>query len=120
MSHTITVEAWIYGPLSASQKGQPPGSPAWQHTLTLWKIRVDGLKPQQAMLQVADNITSSGFYITADDWTRQDGKEWGIGKRYGAFHSENEFVTTFLNLPPKPWEEGAAVRLRRGGSTMLQ
>ena len=77
---------------------QPPGSPAWQQTLPLWKVRIDGLKPQQAMFQVADNITPNAFYIAADDWTRRDGQEWGIGKRYGAFRNAAEFVTNFLEI----------------------
>ena len=77
---------------------QPPGSPIWQQTLPLWRVRIDGLKPQQAMFQAADNITSSAFYIAADDWTRRDGQTWGVGKRYGAFHSAAEFVTNFLEI----------------------
>ena len=76
----------------------PPGSPMWQHTLPLWKVRVEGLKPQQAMFQIADNLSPGAFYIAADDWTRKNGKEWGIGKRYGAFRSAVEFVTNFLEI----------------------
>ena len=77
---------------------KPPSSSNWQQTLPLWKVRVEGLKPQQAMFQVADNLFPSAFYIAADDWTRQDGKEWGIGKRYGAFRSAAEFITNFLEV----------------------
>jgi hypothetical protein len=50
------------------------------------------------MFQVADNLTSSAFYIAVDDWTRRDGKEWGIGKGYGAFCSATEFITNFLEI----------------------
>ncbi len=50
------------------------------------------------MLQVVDNFTSSAFYIAADNWTRRDGKEWGIGKRYGAFHNAVEFITNFVEI----------------------
>jgi len=77
---------------------QPSGSPAWQQNLPLWKVWVDGLKPQQAMFQIADNLSSSAFYIAADDWTRKNGKEWGIGKRYGAFRTVEDFVTSFLEI----------------------
>ena len=75
-----------------------PGSSAWPCTLPLWKVRVEGLQPQQAMFQVADNLSPSAFYIAADDWTRKDGVQWGIGKRYGAFRSAAEFVTDFLEI----------------------
>ncbi len=50
------------------------------------------------MFQIADNLSPSAFYIAADDWTRKDGKKWGIGKRYGAFCSAGEFVTNFLEI----------------------
>ena len=64
----------LYSPPRGSK---PPGSSTWQCTLPIWKVRVDGLKPQQAMFQIADNLSPSAFYIAADDWTRKDGKEWG-------------------------------------------
>ena len=32
------------------------------------------------------------------DWTRKQGKEWGIGKRFGAFRDVEEFVTHFLEI----------------------
>ena len=85
----------LYSPPRGSK---PSGSLTWQCTLPIWKVRVDGLKPQQAMFQIADNLSPSAFYIAADDWTRKDGKEWGIGKRYGAFRSAVEFVTNFLEI----------------------
>jgi hypothetical protein len=50
------------------------------------------------MFQAADNLLQNAFYIAADDWTRSDGKKWGIGKRYGAFSSAAEFVTNFLEI----------------------
>jgi hypothetical protein len=50
------------------------------------------------MFQVADNISTSAFYIAADDWTRKDGKDWGIGKKYGAFRSVEDFATNFLEI----------------------
>ncbi len=65
-----------------------------------WKVRVDGLKPQQAMFQTADTLCFNAFYIAADDWTQRDGRIWGIGKRYGAFRDAMEFVTNFLEISP--------------------
>ena len=62
----------LYSPPRGSK---PSGSLTWQCTLPIWKVRVDGLKPQQAMFQIADNLSPSAFYIAADDWTRKDGKE---------------------------------------------
>jgi hypothetical protein len=58
-----------------------PNTSAWQESFPLWKVRVDGLEPQQAMLQIADNLSSNSFYIAADDWTHRNGRIWGIGKR---------------------------------------
>jgi hypothetical protein len=57
-----------------------PNTSAWQKSFPLWKVRVDGLKPQQAMFQIADNLSFKTFYIAADDWTKGDGRTWGIGK----------------------------------------
>jgi hypothetical protein len=50
------------------------------------------------MFQAADNLSPSAFYIAADDWTRREGKEWVISKRYGAFRSVTDFVTNFLEI----------------------
>jgi hypothetical protein len=50
------------------------------------------------MFQIADNLAPNAFYMAADDWTRRDGTEWGIGKRYGAFRSAADFVTNFLEV----------------------
>jgi len=77
-----------------------PGSATWQKSFPLWKVRVDGLKPQQAMFQTADTLSLNAFYIAADDWTQRDGRTWGIGKRYGAFRDAMEFVTNFLEISP--------------------
>ena len=62
------------GLYSLPKGAQSPGSSAWQQTLPLWKVRIDGLKPQHAMFQAADNLSPSAFYIAADDWTRREGK----------------------------------------------
>jgi hypothetical protein len=62
---------------------------------------VEGLKPQQTMFRVADNISKSAFYIPAEDWTRKDGKDFGVGpvgERFGAFCSAVYFVTIFLEI----------------------
>ena len=56
------------------------------------------MMPQQAMFQIADSLSPNAFYIAADDWTRKQGKEWGIGKRFGAFRDVEEFVTHFLEI----------------------
>jgi hypothetical protein len=37
------------------------------------------------MFQTADNLSAQAFYIAADEWTRKDGQDWGIGKLFGAF-----------------------------------
>ena len=37
---------------------------------------MEGRKPQEAMFQMADNLSPSAFYIAADDWTRKDGEKW--------------------------------------------
>jgi hypothetical protein len=66
----------------------------------LWEVRVDGLKPQQSMFQTAENLSSNAFYIAVDDWIQRNGRTWGIGKRYGAFHNAIEFVTNFLEISP--------------------
>jgi hypothetical protein len=55
-------------------------------------------KPQEAMFQVADKISSTAFYIAADDWTRPHGKAWVVGKRFGAFKNAVDFVTDFLEI----------------------
>ena len=68
------------------------------NSLPLWNVRVGGLKPQQAMFDTADSLQPNAFYVAADDWTKRDGKTWGIGKRYGAFSSAMEFVTNFLEV----------------------
>ncbi len=73
-----------------------PNPTTWQKSFPLWEVRVDGLKPQQAMFQTAENLSSNAFYIAADDWIKSDGRTWGIGKRYGAFRNVIEFVTNFL------------------------
>ena len=93
------ITAWKPGTLGlyARPRGaQDPGS--WPTALPIWKVRVDGLKPMEAMFQFADNITQSALYIAADDWTRKAGKEWSVGKRFGAFNSAAEFVTNFLEI----------------------
>ncbi len=33
-----------------------PNTSAWQKSFPLWKVMVDGLKPHQAMFQIADNL----------------------------------------------------------------
>jgi hypothetical protein len=45
-------------------------------------------------------LSSTAFYIAADDWTRKNGKdsEWGIGKLFGAFRDDEEFVTSVLEI----------------------
>jgi hypothetical protein len=48
------------------------------------------------MFQTADNISAQAFYIAADEWTRKDGQDWGIGKLFGAFRSAEDFVSEML------------------------
>jgi hypothetical protein len=50
------------------------------------------------MFKIADSISQDAFYIAADDWTRQEGESWQAGKRYGAFKSVTEFVTSMLEI----------------------
>ena len=76
----------------------PPSSLSCQKAFPLWKVRIEGMAPQQAMFQIADNLSPHAFYIAADDWTRKQGKEWGVGKRFGAFRDVEEFVTNFLEI----------------------
>ena len=71
----------------------------------------------EAMFQVADNLSNSAFYIAADDWTRKAGKEWGIGKRFVAFHNAVEFVTGFLEISPTPGHP-LLLRDNQEGSTL--
>ncbi len=75
-----------------------PNTSAWQKSFPLWKVRVDRLKPQQAMFQIADNLSSNACYIAADDWTQRDWSTWGIGKRYGAFSNATDVVTNFQEI----------------------
>ncbi len=94
---------WIPGTMGLYPGTRPKAAPspntsAWQNSFPLWKVRVDALKLQPAMFQIADNISSNAFYIAADDWTKGDGQNWGIGKRYGAFSNATEFVTIFLEI----------------------
>jgi hypothetical protein len=42
---------------------------AWRHSFPLWKVRAEGQSPQQAMFNMANNLSSDAFYIAADDWT---------------------------------------------------
>ena len=64
-------------------RGQP--SSEWPTSFPVCNVRVDGLRRQQAMFQTADNLSVQAFYIAADEWTRKDGQDWGIGKLFGAF-----------------------------------
>ena len=92
---------WIPGTqaLYPRPRGVQP-SAGWPTSLPIWKVRVQGLKSQEALFRVADNISSTAFYIAADEWTRKDGKKWGVGKRFGAFRNAVEFITNFLEISP--------------------
>jgi hypothetical protein len=48
-----------------------PSTATWQKSFPHWKVRVDGLKPQQAMFQTAENHSFNAFYIAEDDWTQR-------------------------------------------------
>jgi hypothetical protein len=61
----------LYPPLKGASS---PSTATWQKSFPLWKVRVDGLKFQQAMFQTADNLSLNAFYITADNWTQRDGR----------------------------------------------
>ena len=77
---------WIPGTLGlySRPRGAQPSS-KWPTSFPVWNVRVDGLRRQQAMFQTADNLSAQAFYIAADEWTRKDGQDWGIGKLFGAF-----------------------------------
>ncbi len=88
---------WIPGTLGlySRPRGAQPSS-KWPTRFPVWNVRVDGLRRQQAMFQTADNISAQAFYIAADEWTRKDGQDWGIGKLFGAFRSAEDFVSEML------------------------
>ncbi len=50
------------------------------------------------MFQTADNISSTAFYIAADEWTRLDGQARGVGEMFGAFRSAIDFVSDMLEM----------------------
>ena len=93
------ITPWVPGtqPLYPRPRGAH-FSPGWPESLPIWRVRVNGLKPQAAMFRVADNISPTAFYIAADEWTRKDGKQWGVGKIFGAFRNAIEFVTNLLEI----------------------
>jgi hypothetical protein len=74
---------WIPGTMGLYPRPKGASAPniaTWQKSFPLWKVIVDGMKPQQAMFQTADNLSFNAFYTAADDWTQRDGRTWGIGK----------------------------------------
>jgi hypothetical protein len=53
------------------------------------------------MFDTADCLAPSGaFYVAADVWTKKNGKDWGLGKVFGAFHSVFAFILQFLEIAP--------------------
>ena len=66
----------------------------------IWNAKQPGFKRQDAMFLSADKISPNAFYVAADEWTRKDGKDWGVGKLFGAFQSASHFVTQFLEIAP--------------------
>ncbi len=90
---------WIPGTVSlySRLKGAQLSSD-WQTKFSVWNVRIDGLKRQQAMFQTADNILLTAFYTAADEWTSRDGQAWVIGKMFGAFRSAIDFVSDMLEM----------------------
>jgi hypothetical protein len=88
---------WI--PMTRNLYSRPDGSPYSQSlptTFPIWKVWIANTRPQQAMFQIADNISQTAFYIAADDWTRKPGEEPKVIKRHGAFHNAIAFVISML------------------------
>jgi hypothetical protein len=69
-------------------------------TFPIWNAKCPGMKRQEAMFTLADRISPDAFYIAADEWTRKDGNDWGVGKLFGAFQSAEDFVTQFPEIAP--------------------
>ena len=79
----------------------------------IWNLHEKGKCWQQAMFLAADRIEqaqresanvngvkfkSPTLYVAADVWTRKNGKEWGLGKIFGAFRNPADFVSQLLEL----------------------
>jgi hypothetical protein len=53
------------------------------------------------MFDYADRLSPTGaFYVAADVWTKKNGKDWGLGKVFGAFQSVYAFILQFLEIAP--------------------
>ena len=95
-------EVWIAG--TDGLYPRPRGArPPNEHPtrFPLWNPRVDGKPRQQAMFDYADRLSPAGaFYVAADVWTKKTGKDWGLGKVFGAFQSVNAFILQFLEIAP--------------------
>ena len=84
-------EVWIAGTDGLYPRPRGARPPNEQPTrCPLWNPRVDGKPRQQAMFDYADRLSPAGaFYVAADVWTKKTGKDWGLGKVFGAFQSLN-------------------------------
>jgi hypothetical protein len=59
---TLNSTQWIPGTMGLYPRPKgalSPSSADWLKSFPLWKVRVDGLKPQQAMFQIADSLSDS-------------------------------------------------------------
>ena len=82
-------------PRGASPFGTTP------YCLPIWNPKTEGVGRQQAMFDIADGLSPSGaFYVAADVWTKRDGKDWSLGKVFGAFQSANAFLSQLLEIAP--------------------
>ncbi len=81
---------WVPGTQGLYPKWAPVASPGDRDPqFPVWNVRVEGMRRQQAMFCMADEIEArthehSVFYIAADVWAK-DKSGWSAVKMYGAF-----------------------------------
>ena len=61
----------------------------------VWNVRITGMRIQDAMFAVSDQISPAAFYVAADVWS-PDKKEWKMSKIYGAFSDAVHFARRVL------------------------
>ena len=66
----------------------------------LWNARVEGMRRQQALFALSDQICSNAFYVAADVWTPSN-KGWKLGKIFGAFSDATSFAYQVLMGPQR-------------------
>ena len=95
------LNSWIPGTQGLYPKFAPvatSGDSASQ--FPVWNVHVAGMRRQQAMFHLADEIEAgapehSVFYVAADIWST-DKKGWSLVKIYGAFRDSVQFVLQVL------------------------